>query len=223
MRRLVDSRAERFKVGDGRCNGTPAKGRWGCGSPPDHGANTDRIFSADGTVDFDGFSDQPVCLEVRLTIDADGVLFDLTGADPQRRAPVNSTYAQTFSACAYALKCLIDQDIPANQGFYRLVHLKAPAGTVVNCTAPAPVVGGWQTQMRLTDIIFQALAPVLSERVAAGTKAMICHAGFEGINPTTGEYYCFLETLAGGYGGRLTSVGPDAVQVHGQNTENASP
>lgn len=37
----------------------------------------------------------------------------------------------------------------------------------------------------------------------------------------TGDYTCFLETLAGGYGGRATSDRPDAVQTHGQNTENA--
>jgi N-methylhydantoinase B len=50
---------------------------------------------------------------------------------------------------------------------------------------------------------------------------MTCHAGFGGIDPRSGEYYCFLETLGGGYGARASSDGPDAVQVHGQNTENA--
>ena len=50
---------------------------------------------------------------------------------------------------------------------------------------------------------------------------MICHAGFGGVDPRKGEYYCFLETLGGGFGGRLGSDGPDAVQTHGQNTENA--
>ena len=41
------------------------------------------------------------------------------------RAPVNSTYAQTFSACAYAVKCLVDPDLPVNDGFYRLVGRRA--------------------------------------------------------------------------------------------------
>jgi N-methylhydantoinase B len=50
---------------------------------------------------------------------------------------------------------------------------------------------------------------------------MMCHAGFGGVDPDTGEYYCFLETFGGGYGGRAGSDGPDAVQTHGQNTENA--
>ena len=49
---------------------------------------------------------------------------------------------------------------------------------------------------------------------------MMCHAGFGGIHPRTSEYYCFLETMAGGFGARATSDGPDAVQTHGQNTEN---
>lgn len=178
-------------------------------------------FAAEGFIDNDGFTDQPVRLRAELTIDDEGVQFDLAGSDPQRRAPVNSTFAQTFSACAYALKCLVDQDVPVNQGFYDLVRVEAPPGTVVNCLPPAPVVGGWETHSRLTDVIFRALAPAMPARVAAGTKAMMCHAGFGGIHPQTEGYYCFLETIAGGYGGRATRDGPDAVQVHGQNTENA--
>ena len=177
-------------------------------------------FFAEGFVDNDGFTDAPVRLCARIVIDENGVLFDVTGSDEQRRAPVNSTFAQTFSACAYALKCLIDPDIPTNAGFYKYVNAIAPLGTVTNCTAPAPVVSGWETQTRLVDIIFHALAPVL-DLVPAGTKAMMCHAGFGGIHPRTREYYCYLETLGGGFGARKTRDGADAVQTHGQNTENA--
>jgi N-methylhydantoinase B len=178
-------------------------------------------FAAEGTLDNDGFTDQPVQLAARVIIDDTGVAFDLTGCDPQRRAPVNATFAQTFSCCAFALKCLIDPDVPTNAGFYACVRVIAPPGTVVNCTSPAPVVGGWETNSRLTDVIFKALSPALPERMPAGTKAMICHAGFGGISPRTNEYYCFLETLAGGFGARQHADGPDAVQTHGQNTENA--
>lgn len=178
-------------------------------------------FEADGTVDNDGYTDQPVYLRVQVTIGEDGVIFDTTGSDPQRRAPVNSTFAQTYSACAYALKCLVDPDLPVNDGFYRLLRVEAPLGSVTNCTLPSPVVGGWETQTRLNDVIFKALSEEMPERVPAGTKAMMCHAGFGSADPETGEYYCFLETFAGGYGGRIASDGPDAVQTHGQNTENA--
>jgi len=179
------------------------------------------VFSAEGFVDNDGFTDDVVKLAVKITIDDNGVKFDTAGSDPQRRAPVNSTFAQTFSACAYALRALMDRDLPVNDGFYRYVHVDAPEGTVTNCVHPAPVVGGWETHVRLNDLIFEALSPALPDAVCAGTKSMQCHSGFGGENHETGEYYCFLETLAGGYGARSTSDGPDAVQSHGQNTENA--
>ncbi|HET7046275.1 MAG TPA: hydantoinase B/oxoprolinase family protein [Gaiellaceae bacterium] len=179
------------------------------------------VYEAEGSVDTDGYTDEPVRLHARVEISAAGVRFDTAGSDPQRRAPVNSTYAQTFSACAYALKCLVDPDLPVNDGFYRLVSVDAPAGTVTNCVWPAPVVGGWETNTRLVDVIFRALLPALPERLPAGTKAMMCHAGFGGVDPASGEYSCFLETFGGGYGGRDGSDGPDAVQAHGQNTENA--
>ena len=179
------------------------------------------IFSADGYVDNDGFTEEPVHLVGKMVIDDDGVLFDLTGSDQQRRAPVNSTYAQTYSACAYVLKSLLDPDIPVNAGFYRLVQIVAPAGTVVNCTSPAPVVGGWETQVRLSDILLKAIASALPDRIPGGTKAMMAQVGFGAAHPRTGELYAFYETLAGGYGGRASSDGPDAVQCHGQNTENA--
>src|SRR5262249_61761401 len=132
---------------------------------------------------------------------------------------VTSTYAQTFSACAFALRCLIDPDVPTNCGFYRLVRVEAPAGTVMNATPPAPVVGGWETQTRLVDVIFKALAPALPLRMPAGTKAMQCHAGFGGIHPDSGEYYCFLETLAGGFGGRAARERPHAGPAPGHSTE----
>ena len=178
-------------------------------------------FAAAGVIDNDGFTDEPVKLAVRVVIDDDGVLFDLTGCDPQRRAPVNSTYSQTFAACAYVLKCLIDRDVPVNAGFYEQVRLRAPEATVVNCTAPSPVVGGWETQVRLTDIIFQALHPAMPERVPAATKGTMCQVGFGGTDPRSGQLYAYYETMAGGYGGRSSKDGPDAVQCHGQNTENA--
>ncbi len=179
------------------------------------------IYASEGYLDSDGYTEDPVSLVVSVTIDDDGLLFDFTGSDLQRRAPVNSTYAQTHSGVAFVLKCLIDPDVPVNAGFYRNVRMLAPEGTVVNCTEPYPVVGGWETQIRMSDIIFKALAQAIPEKVPAGTEAMICHSGFGGSDPYRNETYCFLETIAGGYGGRASKDGPDAVQPHGKNTANA--
>ncbi len=179
------------------------------------------VLWADGYVDNDGFTDQPVHLVSRITIDDAGVLFDFTGCDRQRPAPVDSTWTMTFAACAYVLKCLIDPDVPVNAGFYRCVRMIAPPGTVVNCTHPAPVVGGWETQTRLVDVMLKAFSAIAPELTPAGTKAMMAQVAFGGVDRRHGDLFAFYEALAGGYGGRATKDGPDAVQAHGQNTQNA--
>ena len=181
----------------------------------------DGNYEAEGFLDFDGFTDKIVNLKVKITISGETAFFDFDGCDPQRRAPVNSTKAMTFSACAYALRALMAPDMPVNFGFYQHVRMNAAAGTVVHAVHPAPVVGGWETQVRINDLLFRALAPGMPTKIAAATKAMMAQAGFGIIDRENGEYHCNYEALAGGYGARATSDGPDAVQQHGQNTENA--
>jgi N-methylhydantoinase B len=182
-------------------------------------------YRAEACLDDDGITDEPVRLCGEVTIAKDEIHFNLAGTSPQRRAPMNSTFSQTFSSCAYFLKCLLDPDLPVNAGFYQSIRVEAPQGSVANAVHPAAVVGGWEVAIRWVDIFLQAIAPAMPDRVCAGGKAMQCHAGFGGFDPrphkNPDQYYCFLETLAGGYGGRLEKDGPDAVQTYSQNTENA--
>ena len=181
----------------------------------------DGVYGMESFLDFDGFSDKIVNLKVEITVKDETVYFDFDGCDPQRRAPVNSTKAMTFSACAYALRALMADDMPMNHGFYQHIKMNAKPGTVVHALHPAPVVGGWETQVRVNDMLFRAFAPGMPEKIASSTKAMMAQMGFGIIDRENGEYHCNYEALAGGYGARATSDGPDAVQQHGQNTENA--
>ena len=178
-------------------------------------------YEAEGWLDDDGITDRPVHLKAKVTLDGPRIAFDFTGADPQRSAPMNSNLTQTFTACVYVLKCLVDPDIPVNEGFYQPIEVTAPKGSALNARHPGAIVGGWEVSMRLCEVLFKALSKAVPDRVPAGTKGMICHVGFGGEDPRTGDYYTFLETLAGGYGGRNRSDGPDAVQTHIQNTQNA--
>jgi N-methylhydantoinase B len=178
-------------------------------------------FEGEDQLDDDGVTSEPVHFKTRITLDGKRVTFDFTGTDSQRPAPMNCNLTQTFTACVYVLKCLIDQDIPLNEGFYRPIRIIAPDATVVNATHPTAIVGGWEVAMRLCELLFKTLSNALPDQVPAGSKGMVCHVGFGGRDPRSSDYYCFLETLGGGYGGRLGSDGPDAVQTHFQNTQNA--
>jgi N-methylhydantoinase B len=181
----------------------------------------DGRFAADMLMDGDGVTDQPVKLAATVTIERGRLSVDLTGCDEQRKSPTNATSSQTYSGVVYVLKCLIDPDIPVNDGFYRLIDIRSRPGSVVHAQHPAAVAAGWEIAMQLCDLLFKALAGALPDRVVAGTKGCVCNIAFGGMNPGTGEYFTYYETIAGGYGATLTTDGMDAVQAHFQNTENA--
>lgn len=178
-------------------------------------------FSAEACMDGDGVRDEPIRLKTTVHIDHGRISVDLSDCDPQRPSPTNATLAQTYSGVVYVLKCLIDADIPVNDGFYRLVDIRTRPGSVVAARHPAAVAAGWEVAMQLCDLLFKALADALPDRVLAGTKGCICNIAFGGINPATDEYFTYYETIAGGYGATLRNDGMDAVQAHFQNTENA--
>ena len=182
----------------------------------------DGVYETEALLDDDGVSDRPIRLVLKVQITHGRVSFDLTGSDDQRSSPMNATLTQTYSPLAYVVKCLIDSDIPTNEGFYRLIDVKAPPGTVVNATPPVGVVGGWEVVMRLCCLGFQALSDAMPDKVMASTKSINCHMACGGTDPRTGEYYTFIETMAGGWGGLPTKDGMDAVQSHIQNTENSA-
>ena len=181
----------------------------------------DGRFAAEMLMDGDGVTDEPVRLTATVAIEQGRVSVDLTGCDEQRKSPTNATSSQTYSGVVYVLKCLIDPDIPVNDGFYRLIDIKSRPGSVVHAQHPAAVAAGWEIAMQLCDLLFKAFADALPDRVVAGTKGCVCNIAFGGVNPASGEYFTYYETIAGGYGATLTTDGMDAVQAHFQNTENA--
>lgn len=58
--------------------------------------------------------------EIRLKMTVDGFLgeatFDFTGTDPEMYGNCNAPRAITSSAIIYCLRCLVNADIPLNQG-----------------------------------------------------------------------------------------------------------
>jgi N-methylhydantoinase B len=79
-----------------------------------------------------------------LHINQGRIHVDLTGCEAQRPSPTNATFSQTYSGVVYVLKCLIDPEIPVNDGFYRLVDIRTRPGSVVSARHPAAVDAGWE-------------------------------------------------------------------------------
>jgi N-methylhydantoinase B len=175
---------------------------------------------AETHLDDDGVTDQPLPLRVTITVGDGQATMDVREAPPQRPTSMNCTYVSTYASFAYVIKALLDQDIPINDGLYRPIRVLTTEGTLFDARHPAPVVGAAEVGIRLCDVIFLAFAELIPDRAVASSKGIICYIGFGGTHPRTGQYYCFVETVAGGGGARADRDGMDAVQAHIQNTEN---
>jgi N-methylhydantoinase B len=68
--------------------------------------------------------------------------------------------------------------------------------------------------------VLGALALALPAAAVGAANGANTTAVFSGVDPLTQQAYVYLETLGGGFGGRATKDGKDAVQVHITNTSN---
>ncbi|AYD04024.1 hydantoinase B/oxoprolinase family protein [Neorhizobium sp. NCHU2750] len=158
-------------------------------------------------------------LKVKIEVRGDEIFFDLAGNPDQVRAPINMVMTATLATVYFAVKALVDPDIPANSGFHRAIHVTAPEGSLFNAVAPAAVYSRTDPGQRLVDLIFAALSQAIPEEVCAA-----CTGGglltFSGTHPRTGRFYVYNEMCGGSMGGRAHIDGLDGVQVHTTNTAN---
>ena len=180
----------------------------------------DGVYRAEGFMDDDGITDEPVRVEVTVTVAGDRIAFDLTGSDAQRPCAINATFAMTLSSCAYVTRALMDDDVPVNAGFYRVLSITTTPGSIVDSDGTVAIGGGWETAFRVVETAFQAFAKAIPERLAAGSKGALCNFAFGGTDER-GEPFVFYEAIGGGFGARAELDGIDGVQPFVQNTENA--
>jgi N-methylhydantoinase B/oxoprolinase/acetone carboxylase alpha subunit len=158
---------------------------------------------------------RPARIVLALTIDGEEATFDFTGTDEQRPGNVNAVEAVTVSAVSFAIRSATDPTIPANGGVMRVVHVVAPAGSIVAARPPAAVgAGNVEVSQRVADVCLGALAQLAPERVCAANQGT--------MNNTLigGNGWVYYETVAGGQGGRRGRAGMSGVQTGMTNTQN---
>jgi N-methylhydantoinase B len=170
--------------------------------------------------DFDtNLIDDILDLKVKIEVRGDEILIDFPDAPAQVRAPINMVYTALLATVYFAVKALVDPDIPANAGFHRPIRVSAPRGSVLNAEPPGAVYSRTDIAQRLVDMIFAALAACIPERVAAASTGGTLLTT-SGIHPRTGSFYVYNEMHGGGMGARATRDGLDGVQVNITNTAN---
>ena len=154
-------------------------------------------------------------INVRIVLAKDNILVDYSGSSMQVKEPLNAVYGVTVAATTYALKTIIDPDMPMNQGFYRVVSINAPKGSILNPKPPAPVAGGnLETSQRIVDVVHLALSKAFPDRVPAASCGTMTNVLLGGSN------WAFYETIGCGSGARPFSDGVDGVHTNMTNTLN---
>ncbi|MEB3797284.1 MAG: hydantoinase B/oxoprolinase family protein [Caldisphaeraceae archaeon] len=162
-----------------------------------------------------------VGLKAKVKIGNDKVEVEFQDVPEQIDKPFNAVFGVTFSAVSFAVRSIIKQEIPVNEGFYSIIEIKAKKGTMLNPLPPAPVSGGnLETSQRIADLIFLALSkamPSLVPAAGSGTMMNVMMGGFDSFRKQRWAYY---ETIGGGTGGRPDSDGVSGVHVDMTNTMN---
>ncbi len=184
------------------------------------GGVPDGTYTFEDVMDDDGLGATDIPIRLRVEVAGERIRFDFTGTAPQVSGNINVTLNATQAAVCYALKAMLDPDIPNNQGVLDVCEIVTEKGSLLDCVAPAPVAARANTSQRIIDVVIGALAPALPHAAVAAANGANTTAVFSGTDPATGAGYLYLETLGGGFGGRDDRDGTDGVQVHITNTSN---
>ena len=103
---------------------------------------------------------------------------------------INAPKAVTHSALIYSLRCLVNEDIPLNQGCLNPVQIIIPEKSILDPSEDAAVVGGnVLTSQRVVDVILKAFEACAASQGCCNNITF----GDErfGYYETVGEYCSF--------------------------------
>ena len=174
-------------------------------------------FSAEGLLDSDGVDvERPVKLAVIVTI-RDGVAtFDFSASGPQARGPVNLRPSMVEACVFYCLIGCLAPKLAFNDGMRDAVQLVLPPRSIVNAEAPAPVSNYQMVNLKLVDVILEALAQFHPARAIANAGSSSA-LGIAWAKPRPGQPTMQYEIIGSAYGGGMGHDGAAATATHLSN------
>jgi N-methylhydantoinase B len=174
--------------------------------------------SAEGFMDNDGVElDRPVRFAVTIRVGSGEIIFDFSNSDRQARGPVNLRPSMVEACVFYCLIGALDPKLNFNDGMRDVVRFKYAPHTVTNASAPAPVSSYQAANLKLVDVILEALAPFRPERAVAnaGSSGALLISWKGGGKP--GQPAMQYEILGSAYGGGHGNDGASALATHLSN------
>ncbi len=130
-------------------------------------------------------------LAISIDVDSGSATFDFSGTSGQVYGNTNSPKSIVFSAIIYCLRCIVNRDIPLNQGVLGGIIVILPNNCILNPDSKCGVVGGnVLTSQRIVDVILLAFS------AAANSMGDMSNLTFGGGKKNVAYY----ETICGGSG-----------------------
>jgi len=158
----------------------------------------------------DGLNMGPYRIKCSMWREGDKCIFDFTGTDPQSISSINFLLnEEMFKMFAGIYMIMVfDPQILFNDGFYDLMEVRIPPGTLLKPLKPAAL----SCRTHALGRIFDILAGLLGQ----GNPDFMCGAGFSdsphfmysGYNKD-GEWYQLYQITFGGIPGKPFGDGPD--------------
>ncbi|MBX3442062.1 MAG: hydantoinase B/oxoprolinase family protein [Planctomyces sp.] len=156
-------------------------------------------------------------IAVAISVSGDRATVDFAGTGPVLATNLNANRAIVTAAVLYVFRCLLNEDIPLNEGVLDPVEIVLPECLLNPPAAERPedcaaIVGGnVETSQRVVDVLLGALG------LAAASQGTMNNLTF---GDSTFGYY---ETICGGSGATADADGADAVHTHMTNTRLTDP
>jgi N-methylhydantoinase B len=141
-------------------------------------------------------------IKVKLTIKGEKAIYDFTGSHPTIGSIYNSAFGTTFSAVAAGMKTFFP-DLPLNSGFYRVLEIIAPEGSIVDARWPVGVTGFLMPFEKIMNAIYEIWSKIMPQRALACAFNLeyLLTGGLDARRPEK-PIFMFYDWLPGGWGGR---------------------
>ena len=158
----------------------------------------------------DGVGMGPYKIKCKLWREGTKAIFDFEGTDPQAQSSINFYLNEDMFKMFFGSFTinLVDPQILFNDGFYDLVEVRIPQGTLLKPNYPAALSGRTHALGRIFDVMGGLLGQGAPEAMNAAGFSDSPHLFYAGYDDK-GEYFQLFQIGFGGIPGRPVGDGPD--------------
>lgn len=158
----------------------------------------------------DGVGMGPYKIRCKLWREGDKAIFDFAGTDPQAQSSINFYLNEDMFKMFFGSFTinLVDPQILFNDGFYDLVDVRIPQGSLLKPNFPAALSGRTHALGRIFDVMGGLLGQGAPEAMNAAGFSDSPHLFYSGYDEK-GDWFQLFQIGFGGVPGRPVGDGPD--------------